>query len=83
MIGALSADRHMLERPSEPVPNETGAPAGEANPSAPRWVRVFGIVTLLLLFVFGLVHTIGARFHGHTSAGAGSGGDKPAQDKRP
>ena len=32
---------------------------------APRWVRIFGIIAILLIFVFLIVHLAGGGFHGH------------------
>jgi hypothetical protein len=31
----------------------------------PRWVRVFGIVALVLVLAFGVLHLAGGGFHGH------------------
>lgn len=35
----------------------------------PRWVKFFGIVALLLVLVFAIVHLLGGGFRGHGPAG--------------
>ena len=35
------------------------------HPGAPRWVKVFGIVGLILLLVFVVLHLTGRGFRGH------------------
>jgi hypothetical protein len=32
----------------------------------PRWVKVFGIVALVLLVIFAVLHLTGHGLHGHT-----------------
>jgi len=38
----------------------------ESPPSTPRWVKVFGIVTLILLLLFVILHLTGHGLGGHT-----------------
>lgn len=33
---------------------------------APRWVKVFGIIALVLIIVVVVVHLAGGGFHGHS-----------------
>jgi hypothetical protein len=47
------------------APSNTGAVAG-----APRWVKTFGIVMLLLLVVFVALHMTGRQLGGHMPSGA-------------
>jgi len=35
-------------------------------PSAPRWVKVFGIIVLVLVLLFVILHLTGGGFGGHT-----------------
>ena len=38
---------------------------GESPPSVPRWVKVFGIIALLLVVLFVARHLTGGGFRGH------------------
>jgi hypothetical protein len=38
----------------------------EESPGAPRWVKVFGILALLLIVGFAVLHLTGLYPHGHT-----------------
>lgn len=56
--------------PSDPDPSDTGdtddtgmGPGGEST-STPGWVRVFGIIAIVLVVVFLVVHLLGGG-HGH------------------
>jgi hypothetical protein len=35
------------------------------HPGAPRWVKVFGIVALVLIVLFVILHLTGRGFRGH------------------
>lgn len=37
-------------------------------PSTPRWVKVFGIIALILVLLFVVLHLTGRGFGGHTSS---------------
>lgn len=38
----------------------------------PRWVKVFGIVALLFVLLFAIVHLLGGGFRGHGPAAHGT-----------
>lgn len=40
-------------------------PVDDRAPPMPRWVRVFGVVAILLVATFIVVHLAGGGFHGH------------------
>jgi hypothetical protein len=40
-------------------------------PGTPRWVKVFGIVALILVALFAIAHLSGHGFHHHGSEGHG------------
>jgi hypothetical protein len=42
------------------------APEREAPASPPRWVKVFGIVTAVLILLFIVLHLTGRGLGGHT-----------------
>jgi hypothetical protein len=46
-----------------------------AYPGAPRWVKILGIISLVLVVAFVAVHLAGGGFqhHGHLSGEAASG----------
>jgi hypothetical protein len=37
----------------------------DSPPNTPGWVKVFGIIALVLLFVFVVLHLTGRGFRGH------------------
>lgn len=41
-------------------------PDSGSPPSTPRWVKVFGIITLVLVLLFVILHLTGRGFGGHT-----------------
>ena len=58
----------------EPTPNPrsnedpgdvTRAPSIAHDESAPRWVKVFGIVALIVIVIVVIVNLAGGGFHGH------------------
>ena len=59
-----------MKKPSEPSP----ARAGQVEPGTgtPRWVKIFGIITIVLVLLFFLL-LLGGPEHGparHTSSGS-------------
>jgi hypothetical protein len=45
-----------------------GDAAGRGSPPGmPRWVRVFGIIAIVLIVAFIIRHLTGGGFHGHIS----------------
>ncbi len=47
-------DMQMADRRSYPDSNvDTGVAPGREYPGAPRWVKVFGIIALVLVLLFG------------------------------
>ncbi len=46
--------------------DDTGMEPGGESTSTPRWVRVFGIIAIVLMLVFVVVHLLGGGFRGHT-----------------
>ncbi len=61
----------MAQRPSRVQRDDANAqPAGGAITGAPRWVKVFGVVTLILLVVFVALHLTGHQLGGHVPSGA-------------
>ena len=36
--------------------------------TTPRWVKVFGIIVIILILLFVILHLIGVGFGGHTSS---------------
>lgn len=58
----------MSEQPPYQDPNgDTGVkPDGESGAGAPRWVKVFGIIALVLVLLFVILHLIGGGLGGHT-----------------
>jgi hypothetical protein len=52
-----------------PVPSESSDDTNvgrESPPAAPRWVKVFGIIALVLLVLFVARHLTSGGFRGHT-----------------
>jgi hypothetical protein len=42
-----------------------GGPDRGSPPSTPRWVKVFGIIVIVLLLLFVILHLTGNSFGGH------------------
>ena len=65
----------MAELPPDPDSNvDTGdatrvRPDRESPPSTPRWVKVFAIITLVLVLLFVVLHLTGRGFGGHAPSG--------------
>lgn len=58
--------RRTMEDPRNP--NSDGPGRGDtcnANTGAPRWVRIFGLVFLVALVLFIVLHFAGGGFEGH------------------
>jgi hypothetical protein len=47
--------------------NSGDPPSTFVAESTPRWVKVFGIIALVLLLVVIAIHLTGGGFHGHAS----------------
>jgi hypothetical protein len=47
--------------------NSGEPPSTFVEEGTPRWVKVFGIIALVLLLVVVAIHLIGRGFHGHAS----------------
>lgn len=47
----------------------TNPPSDDDEHETPRWVKVFGIVALVLVLLFALLHLLGGGFRGHGPAG--------------
>jgi hypothetical protein len=47
-----------------PYPNSNGAP--DDDPGTPRWVYVFGIIAIVLVLLFVILHLTGRGLGGHT-----------------
>ena len=62
----------MADPPAYPDSNsDTGddtrlRPDRESPPSMPRWVKVLGIIVIVLVLVFIILHLIGGGLGGHT-----------------
>ena len=51
---------------------DTGAgPDRESPPGAPRWVKVFGIIALVLVLLFVVTHLAGGGLGSHLPPGGG------------
>jgi hypothetical protein len=50
---------------NDPDANEPGSSGVPRYPGAPRWVKVLGLVALIAVVVFVLVHLAGGGFRGH------------------
>jgi hypothetical protein len=64
-----------------PYPDSTDDDTGlgsnrESPPGTPRWVKVFGIIAILLILLFVVLHLSGNRFQNHTFSG-GTGDHTP------
>ena len=51
----------LLRKPAE---SDVSADRGTTT-GMPRWVKVFGIISIVLLVLFVLVHVLGGGFRGH------------------
>jgi hypothetical protein len=47
--------------------DDTGRRPDYESPSTPRWVKVFGLIALVLILVFVIVHLAGGGLGHHTS----------------
>ena len=47
------------------VPREDEPRDADVPPPAPRWVKLFGLATVVVIVVFALIHLAGRGFHGH------------------
>jgi hypothetical protein len=41
------------------------APEASSSSGTPRWVKVFGLIALVLVVAFAIVHLAGGGMHGH------------------
>lgn len=75
----------MSEAPYRGSSDDSGAGPGRGSPpGTPRWVKVFGIITLVLILLFVLMLLFGRGHHGpsrHFESGD-AGGDTPPVDGR-
>jgi hypothetical protein len=74
MSAAGQKDTKMADSPdaTNDVGNHKDRAAGPgASTSTPRWVKVFGLITLVLLLLFVVVHLAGGGFGAHTHSGSG------------
>ena len=55
----------MAEPPNASDHSPQPGPEGASPPSAPRWVKVFGVVALVLVLLFVILHLTGRGFRGH------------------
>ena len=55
----------MAEPPLPPGSSDDTDREGESPPGAPRWVKVFGIIALVLLVLFVARHLTSGGFRGH------------------
>lgn len=49
-----------------PYPETRVNPNRESPPNTPRWVKVFGIVVIILILLFVIMHLTGGAPMGHT-----------------
>lgn len=59
--GQHRTDAHMTDLPSDPNPNEGGVDAARM----PLWVKVFGIIFIVLVLMVVILHLTGRGFGGH------------------
>ena len=65
----------MADQVDDPAPGEGGA--RDPHPGMPRWVKAFGVITLVVVVLLGILLLTGGGNHGpgrHT----GSGDTRPA-----
>ena len=48
-----------------PPSSETGGDTGDETAGAPRWVKVFGIIVIVLALLFVILHLTGGGLRGH------------------
>jgi hypothetical protein len=56
---------------SPPDPRSGADPDRESTTGTPRWVKVFGIIAIVLVLLFVALHLTGRGFGGHTGHGGG------------
>ena len=66
---APEEDTHMAAPPSTPDANIDLESDHESAPSMPRWVKMFGIVFIVLVLLLVILHLTGGGFKGHTPGG--------------
>jgi len=57
----------MISPDDDTSSQNSGDPPGPFDESIPRWVKVFGIIALVLLLIMVTIHVTGGGFHGHAS----------------
>jgi hypothetical protein len=57
-------DTHMADLPNPNDDNDVGPDRG-VTPSTPSWVYVFGIIALVVIVLFVILHLTGGGFRGH------------------
>jgi hypothetical protein len=75
-ISTLKEDTHMADLPPERDPSDEGG----AGPGIPRWVKVFGIIVIVLVLLVGIVLVTGIGGHhgpGRHMPSGGAGGPIP------
>jgi hypothetical protein len=51
---------------TDPRPHiDSDADAGDETPGTPRWVKVFGIIAIILVLLFVILHVTGRGLGGH------------------
>jgi hypothetical protein len=69
---ARQKEVHMADPPhADPGDDTHVRPRRGSAPGAPRWVKMFGIVAVLLVVLFIILHLTGHSIGGHTMHGAG------------
>lgn len=67
----MKEETHMADLPPYPddnrdTENDTAVrPVHRSPPSTPRWVKVFGIIFLILILLIVIMHLAGYGFGGH------------------
>jgi hypothetical protein len=59
----------MDDPPPYPGDDTVGGRDGGSTSSAPRWVKVSGIITVVLVLLFVIMHLTGHGLGGHTPGG--------------
>lgn len=52
--------------PDEPPSPDSHGDTGDDNTGTPRWVYVFGIIVIVLVLLFVILHLTGGGLGGHT-----------------